>query len=242
MLLSHHLEITLKSSEMELLDESRGNCVSGNFRIASVSLLLAGDSNRDWRYHHGSPRRCASESASMAAACRRGWAWQTLDSRLELSEQLQMWRSQWKYHLRTICTLVREWQRLNNSCGTSFGDSTSTVIFDGDPKSMIGCPSGRRAVQSFMTAEKALSPATNSFSWIGCSGKVAGKVFPSAIFIKLISKYLRLTQGIRFDTGNRNKLLWFTLKWVRVGRCMRWSNTWWIGMLLLSNSRQVWIL
>ena len=60
---------------------------------------------------------------------------------------------------------------------------------------------GRRAAQSFMTEAEIPDPATNSLSWIECSGKAAWKVFIAATVMLLpISKYLRLTQSKRSDT------------------------------------------
>ena len=64
----------------------------------------------------------------------------------------------------------------------SFDETKATVFLDRDPKSMIACPSGRRAVQSFrMAAAEAPNRdfALNSFRWIECSGnlKFKGKYF-----------------------------------------------------------------
>ena len=73
---------------------------------------------------------------------------------------------------RYVC-ICKVWQRLNNSCkaSPSLGSSMVTVILDRDPKSMIGCPSGRRAEQNFMMVMWVRSLATNSCSWIEFSGK-----------------------------------------------------------------------
>ena len=99
-------------------------------------------------------------------------------SRLEGGSNQKSWWSQWRYHLRDMFTLVREWQWVNNSCEAlpRSGISKLTVILGRDLKSIIRCPSGRQAVQSFMmTSGPELNLATNSFGRIGWSGKVAGE-------------------------------------------------------------------
>ena len=186
---------------------------------------IVGD--RHLRHKHGYPRRCASESASMASACRRGWArpFQAMGPRLEWSEQLEIVK---------ISLTRYVWISKVTMPPIQLGVWEATVILDRDPKSMIGCPSGCRTVQSFMMAVGVSIPATNSFSWIECSGKAAWKVFSAAPVVWTpISMYLRLTQGIRSDTTKL--LILVTLKWVRVGRCKRWSNAGRIEVLLQSS-------
>ena len=86
----------------------------------------------------------------------------------------------------------------------------------GDSKSMIGSPSGRRAVQSFIMTSVLSNRDTDLFSRIGWSVIVAGKV--RSIF------------SYRSYTIADMQVLEVDARW----RCKRWSNAERIGLLLQS--------
>lgn len=141
-----------------------------------------------------------------------------------------------------MCTSLRCSQRLNNCWDTSVLLScTLNVIFIREPKSMIGCPSGRRVLQiSIAAVPSARECDINSFNWTGWSGKfgpgegVSNPVTTTAPVVSPPStNFLRLMQGIRSDgtkLSNPN-----TPKWVMVGRCKRWRSSRRRGLLLQFN-------
>ena len=78
------------------------------------------------------------------------------------------------------------------------------VILDRNPKSMIGCPSGRRAVQSFMMVSQEVSnPGTNSLK---TQAKLKGSIFSCYSDVADI-QVLKVDAGYKirydevFDTG-----------------------------------------
>ena len=117
----------------------------------------------------------------------------------------------WLHSLRKPC------EASNSSRSRSVSDTEVRLV-----KSKIRPPSRRFAVDSFDSAVELSNPTDSRWSRIGSLDAIKQCWFSvSPILMQDNRRFLRLVHGVRSETINSRMSC--KSKWMRVGRCKRWS-------------------